>query len=124
MYIYKHKYSYIYMYILSFRADVIYLSKPCPKKHTLPHTLRYIYIYKYTHTYIYMHTLIHIRTYSFSVEMSYTSRACTLSRQKVSHSFPLGMTVSTEIATPPKSTKSRNSDFSVSRGINSNRNFV
>jgi len=33
------------------------------------------------------------------------------------------MTVSTEVATPPTSTKSRNSDFSVSRGTNSQWDF-
>jgi len=33
------------------------------------------------------------------------------------------MTVSTEIATPPKSTNSRNNNFSVSRGTNSNWDF-
>jgi hypothetical protein len=33
------------------------------------------------------------------------------------------MKVSTEIATPPKSTRSRNSDFSVFRGINQNQDF-
>jgi len=34
------------------------------------------------------------------------------------------MTVSTEIATPSKSAKSRNSDFSVSHGTNSDSDFV
>jgi len=38
--------------------------------------------------------------------------------------WALYMTVSTEIATPPESTKSRYSDFSVSRGTNSNWDFV
>ena len=39
-------------------------------------------------------------------------------------SFSIHMTVSTQFAPPPKSAKSRNSDFSVSRGSNSNFGLI
>jgi len=104
-----HKHAHINIYT---RAHTCTQEHTCTHTHvhthrctTHIHTNAHTHVHIYTHTHLNICTHTHIHTYTYTRIHTYT------------HTH---MTLSTEIATPPKSTKSRNSGFTVSRGANSN----
>jgi len=77
-----------------------------------------LWIVTLTRTHIHTHTHAHTHTYTCTHTRTHIHRWQTQCFESINHK--LNMTVSTEIATPPKSTRSRNSNSSVSRGTDSN----
>jgi len=98
IYAYMYTHVYVYVYALLKKCTYTYM-------HGSDNAYTYIYIHVYMHICVYMYTYMYFQYFS-------PVSGVTL------HTV-VSITISTGNVTPSKSTKSRNLDFSVSRGTNS-----
>jgi len=111
MYVYVNCYIYVFMYMYIYMHMHTYIN--------------YVFIYVYIYIFIFMNMYTYMHTYIYIYDIySYDAYACIYMHMRyhiyAQRDILIYMTVSTENATSPKSTRSSNSDSSVSYSTTSN----